>query len=538
MLLVQVDKELAVPKRVIILALLGLALGVTLLGLWHGAFFWALALLGPLLLVAIHDLLQTRRTLLRNYPLIGHGRYLVEDFRHQFRQYLIESDRSGEPFTHEQRALVYRRAKAVDDVLPFGTIRDVYAPGYEWVNHAIQATPRLEREPSVTIGGDTCTRPYSASLFNISALSFGSLSSHAILALNGGARKGGFYHNTGEGGISRFHREPGGDLVWEIGSGYFGCRRKDGGFDPERFAEQACSDQLRMIELKLSQGAKPGGGGLLPGVKVTPELAAARGVPVGRDVLSPSAHSEFSNPPELLAFVARLRELAEGRPVGIKFCLGRRVGFMSLVKAMLETGIVPDFVTVDGSEGGTGAATLELANSVGTPLRDALVFVHNTLRGAGLRPQVRVIASGKIISAYDIARSLALGADLCNSARGMMFALGCIQARRCETNRCPTGVATQDPWRVSGLSVPDKSERVYRYHYSTIEHFLELLAALGLRDPSGLQPEIFHFRVDEHRTQNFADLYPRLEPGALLNGAAVPEWYADPWGRASADRFM
>ncbi|MCP1728458.1 glutamate synthase domain-containing protein 2 [Natronospira proteinivora] len=526
-------------KTLILATLLAVTLLFLTLGLANPAWWWATLALIPLYLIAIHDLYQRRKTLLRNFPILGHGRYLIEDFRHHFRQYLIESDRDGHPFTHEQRALVYRRAKDVNDVLPFGTIQNVYGSDYDWLNHSMQPKPVQHTEPRVRIGGVDCLRPYEASHLNISALSFGSLSDRAIIALNRGAAKGGFYHNTGEGGLSPHHRKGDGDLVWNIGSGYFSCRREDGRFDPDQFRDKACTEQVRMIELKLSQGAKPGGGGILPASKLTRELAETRGVPMGEDVLSPAAHSEFSSPVGLLEFIARLRELSDGRPVGMKLCLGRRVEFMAVVKAMIETGIKPDFITIDGSEGGTGAASLELSNSVGVPLRDALVFVHNTLVGAGLRDEIRLVASGKVISAFDIARNLALGADLCNSARGMMFALGCIQARKCETNRCPTGVATQDPMRVNGISVPDKAERVYRYHQNTIKHLMELMAVTGLEHPGDFRPELFHHRLNERQVISYQDFYPWLEPEALCNGAAdVPEWYAEPWQRAKADSFV
>ena len=525
-------------KAKILLGLVLLTLGVVGLALMRPAWWWTLAPIGLLWLIAAHDLLQRRRTLLRNYPIIGHGRYLIEDFRHHFRQYLIEADTGGEPFTHEQRALVYRRAKGVNDVLPFGTIQELYGPGHEWVNHSMQPKEPPREEVRIQIGGPHCQQPYSASHLNISAMSFGSLSSNAILALNGGAARGGFYHNTGEGGISRYHLEPGGDLVWEIGSGYFGCRTQGGAFDPERFREKAQYDVVRMIEVKLSQGAKPGGGGVLPASKLTRELAEAREVPLGQDVVSPASHKEFDSPVGLLKFIARLRELSGGKPAGFKFCLGRRMEFMAVVKAMLEEDLTPDFITVDGAEGGTGAATLELSNSVGTPLREALVFVHNTLVGAGLRDRIRIIASGKTISAFDIARNLALGADLCNSGRGMMFGLGCIQARKCETNRCPTGVATQDPILVNGLSVPDKTERICRYHQKTIYHLLELTAVAGFDRPEQLTPELFHHRVDERRVKSYQDFYPWLETGSLrASPDRVHEWYAEPWKRARPDYF-
>lgn len=511
--------------------------GVALSLLGHTAGPWVLGLALIFDGIAIHDLVQRRKTLLRNYPVLGHGRYIIEDFRHHFRQYLIESDRDGEPFTHEQRALVYRRAKGANDVLPFGTIQDVYGSDYEWLNHSMAPAEPLREEPRIRIGGPDCRAPYDASHLNVSAMSFGSLSGRAISALNNGARMGGFYHNTGEGGISRYHRQ-GGDLVWQIGSGYFGCRARDGGFDPELFQEKATGEQVRMIEIKLSQGAKPGGGGILPACKLNREIAEAREVPMGQDVLSPGAHSTFRTPIEMLEFLARLRSLSGGKPVGLKLCLGRRVEFMATAKAMLETGILPDFITIDGSEGGTGAAPLELSNAVGVPLRNAIVFVHNTLTGAGLRDRIRLIASGKVISAFDIARNLALGADLCNSARGMMFSLGCIQARKCETNRCPTGVATQDPMRANGLSVPDKSERVHRFHQNTIRHLLELVSVTGLDHPGQFTPDLFHRRINAREVTSYLSFYPWLAADALVNGHEdVPEWYAEPWRRASPQQF-
>ena len=525
--------------KTITLSLLSLFTLFLLLAVLAGEIAWGWLLLpGLLWAITMHDLMQRRKTLLRNFPLFGHGRYLIEDFRHHFRQYLVESDRDGAPFNHEQRALVYRRAKGVNDVLPFGTIQDVYGANYDWLNHSMRPSEMLSDEPRVTIGGRDCSQPYSASHLNISAMSFGALSGRAIAALNRGAKLGGFSHNTGEGGISAYHREGGGDLVWGLGTAYFGCRRKDGRFDPEQFSDKAGEEQVRMIELKLSQGAKPGGGGILPASKLSSEIAEARGVTLGRDVISPRAHPEFDSPRGLLEFIATLRSLSGGKPVGMKLCLGRRAEFMAVVKAMVETGIRPDFITVDGSEGGTGAAPLELSNSVGAPLRDALVFIHNTLTGAGLRDDIRIIAAGKVISAFDIARNIALGADLCNSARGMMFALGCIQARKCETNRCPTGVATQDPFRTSGLNVPDKAERVRRYHAYTIKHLLELMAVTGLDHPGDFTPELFHHRMNERKIISYRQFYPWLQPGCLLDGAAsVPEWYAEPWSRATPDSF-
>lgn len=502
---------------------------------WRPA-LWAFVVVGPLAVVLAYDMLQKSHTILRNYPGVGHIRYMLEDFRHQFRQYLIQSDNEGDPFTHEQRALVYRRAKAVNDVLPFGTIRNVYSEGYEWINHSVAAREVAEEEPRIRIGGPQCDRPYLASRLNISAMSFGSLSSHAVLALNGGARLGNFAHNTGEGGISRYHREPGGDLVWEIGSGYFGCRTADGRFDPGLFEDQARPDQVKMIELKLSQGAKPGGGGILPAEKLTRDIAEARRVPMGRDVVSPASHTAFRTPVEMLEFMARLRQLSGGKPVGFKLCVGQPSQVMAICKAMLETGIHPDFVTVDGGEGGTGAAPLELSNHMGMPMHEGLLIVHNALTGIGLRDRIRVIVAGKVISGFDMAARIAMGADACYSARGMMFALGCIQARRCHTNRCPTGVATQDPWRVHGLEVGDKTRRVANYHKNTIRHLLKVVAAAGLDHPGQLCPDILYHRVSGTETRSYRDMCDYLEDGALVSGA-VPERYRRAWEAASARSF-
>ncbi|MFM8767253.1 MAG: FMN-binding glutamate synthase family protein, partial [Rubrivivax sp.] len=426
---------------------------------------WALP--GALLTaLGIHDLAQTRHAILRNYPVIGHLRFLLEFIRPEIRQYFIESDRDAIPFSRQQRALVYQRAKGVSDKRPFGTQLDVHEEGYEWINHSLAPTHIASHDFRVTIGqgGTSCTQPYAASLFNLSAMSFGALSANAILALNAGAKKGGFAHDTGEGSISVHHRAHGGDLIWEIGSGYFGCRDEQGRFSEARFVENALDAQVKMIEIKLSQGAKPGHGGVLPGPKVTPEIAQARGVPVGTDCVSPAAHSAFSTPREMMEFIERLRQLSGGKPVGFKLCIGHPWEWFGICKAMLETGLLPDFIVVDGAEGGTGAAPLEFTDHIGSPVQEGLLLVHNTLTGLDLRSRIRIGSAGKVISAFDIARMRALGADWCNSARGFMFALGCIQAQTCHTGHCPTGVTTQDPARQRALVVPDKAERVYRFH--------------------------------------------------------------------------
>ncbi|MEL7448755.1 MAG: FMN-binding glutamate synthase family protein [Pseudomonadota bacterium] len=498
---------------------------------------WAFVILGPVLLLTAYDMLQKRHTILRNYPLIGHVRYILEDARHHIRQYLIQGDKEGDPFTRPQRAVVYQRAKNVSDVQPFGSLQDMYSEGHEWMQHSIAPVDIDDDDPRVVFGNEACTQPYNASLLNISAMSFGSLSANAILALNGGARQGGFAHDTGEGGLSEFHLAPGGDLIWEIGTGYFGCRTADGDFDPEQFRDKAAIDQVRMLELKLSQGAKPGGGGILPGAKVTPEIARARGVPEGKSVHSPARHKVFSTPIEMMEFIQRMRELGGGKPVGFKLCIGRHSQFMALCKAMLETGIAPDFITIDGAEGGTGAAPVELTDRVGEPLREGLMFAHNALVGAGLRNRVRLIACGKIINGYDMASRMAIGADTVSSARGMMFALGCIQARRCHANTCPTGVATQDPWRSSGLVVSDKTQRVANFHHNTIKHLLKIQSACGIQHAADLNPGHLMRRVSPTLVNSYEDLFPWLEPNALAEGGDVPVMYARAWSQGNPTSF-
>ncbi|MGB0715114.1 MAG: FMN-binding glutamate synthase family protein [Phycisphaerae bacterium] len=498
----------------------------------------AYLLLVCLVLAALgtYDRAQRKHAVLRNFPVIGRFRYLLESIRPEINQYFIESNTDGTPFNRELRSLSYQRAKRARETVPFGTQRDVYESGYEWINHSLEATRPAETEPRVTIGEGTTSRPYEASLLNISAMSFGSLSDAAVRALNGGARIGKFYHNTGEGSISRYHLEPGGDLVWQIGTGYFGCRNKDGSFDPEAFADRAAPDAVRMIEIKLSQGAKPGHGGILPAAKITKEIAGIRGVPMGYDVVSPPAHSAFSTPKELLNFVVQLRELSNGKPVGIKLCLGHPAEFLSLCKAMHETGHVPDFISVDGGEGGTGAAPLEFSNSIGAPLTEGLYIVHAALTGFGLRQKTKIIASGKIITGFHMASRLAAGADLCNAARGFMFALGCIQARRCNSNVCPVGVATQDRKLIRGLDVEDKTERVASYHHQTVHAFLELLAAAGLRDPAELRPWHIQRRVSAREVRNYAEIYAYPEEGSFVNGTP-PEPFAEWLSLCDVDHF-
>jgi glutamate synthase domain-containing protein 2 len=498
---------------------------------------WSLLVVGPLLLVGIHDSLQRKHTVLRNFPIVGHGRYLLEMVRPEIQQYFIENNIDAFPIEREYRSIVYQRAKGELETRPYGTQRDVYRIGYEWAGHSIAAHPAADEMPRVSIGGSDCRQPYSASILNISALSFGAVSKHAVLALNRGAAKGGFAHNTGEGGISSYHLEAGGDLVWQIGTGYFGCRTPDGGFDGTRFQEQARQENVRMIELKLSQGAKPGYGGVLPGIKVSPEIAAIRGIPAGETIVSPPGHNTFSTPIELLEFIAKLRDLAAGKPVGFKLCIGRRSDFFAICKAMLETRILPDFITVDGGEGGTGAAPLEFTNSMGMPARDAWLFVHSALRGVLLRDSIRIIASGKILTGFHIILAFALGADLCASARGMMLALGCIQSLRCNTNHCPTGITTQNPSLVYGLDVTDKAERVFRYHRETVRGVLELLGAMGLDRLDEIRPHHIFRRIDDLRVRHFGELYDVLEPGQLIDNCEVPEGIRDDWNHCRPDRW-
>ena len=518
-----------------------LAIGFPIIiGIW--AIYWVHALWllvpgAPLIAVGLHDVLQTRHSLLRIYPVIGHGRYLLEEVRPEIQQYFVESNIDGTPYNRELRSLIYQRAKQARDTIPFGTQRDVQRIGYEWLTHSLSPRPVPEVEPRIKVGGPDCKKPYLASHLNISGMSYGSLSDNAIRALNLGAKLGGFAHNTGEGSISPYHLENGGDLIWQIGTGYFGCRTADGKFDPGGFAERAQIDNVKMIEVKLSQGAKPGHGGILPGSKVTREIAAIRSVPLGEDVLSPPAHPAFDSPIGLLEFVAQLRELSGGKPVGFKLCVGHRSEFLGICKAMLQTGITPDFITVDGAEGGTGAAPAELTNSVGMPLRDGLLFVNSALRGVKLRHQIRVIGAGKIVTGFHMVRAIALGADMCNSARAMMFALGCIQARRCNSNDCPVGVATQERHRSQGLVVSDKGPRVYRYHQDTIHAFLELIASNGLAGPADIRPRNVLRRVNATTIKPFAEVYEYLPQGCLLNTDGVPEGWRDRWERASAERF-
>ncbi|WP_435818795.1 FMN-binding glutamate synthase family protein [Kitasatospora cineracea] len=497
--------------------------------------WFAAAPLLALAALAVADVLQVRHSVLRNYPVLGHLRFALEDVRPEVQQYFVERNVDGRPFDRDTRSIVYQRAKGTDAEEPFGTELDLYEPGREFLVPSLAPVAVPEEAPRVRVGGPDCTRPYDMALLNVSAMSFGSLSANAVLALNTGAALGGFAHDTGEGGLSEYHLRPGGDLVWEIGTGYFGCRTGDGGFDPAQFAEKAAHPQVRCVSLKLGQGAKPGIGGVLPGPKVNAEIARVRGVPQGETVVSPPYHRVFSTPRELVLFLARMRELADGKPVGFKLCVGSRQQFLAVCKAMLSEGVTPDFIVVDGAEGGTGAAPLEFADHLGMPLTEGLLTVHDALLGTGLRDRVRIGASGKVATGSDLVKRLVQGADYTNAARAMMFALGCIQAQRCHTNTCPVGVATQDPRRARALHVGDKSQRVARYQEATVKSALQIMAAMGVDDPSGLHPRMLRRRLDQRTVRSYADLHPPMAAGRLLDGP--PESWARDWHEADPDRF-
>ena len=522
--------------RFYIVGTLGFLAVVTIIaGAIGGPGWWVLvAVLLLLLAVGCHDLVQKKHSILRNYPVLGHMRFLMEDIRPELQQYFIERNYDGRPFDRNTRSSIYQRAKGLKEEQPFGTERDVNEPGYEYLVHSTKPVDVPDAEPRVTIGGPHCTQPYSMALMNVSAMSFGALSANALMALNSGARLGGFAHDTGEGGLSTYHRQ-GGDLVWEIGSGYFGARTDDGDFDPDKFRDTAADDQVKMVSLKLSQGAKPGIGGVLPGAKVTREIADARGVPAGEKCVSPSYHRVFSTPRELVLFVARMRELAGGKPAGFKLCLGSRTDFLAICKAMLAEGVTPDFIVVDGGEGGTGAAPLEYEDHIGTPLTEGLMTVHNALVGVGLRDRVKVGASGKVATGIDIVKRMVQGADYTNSARAMMMAVGCIQAQTCHTNTCPVGVATQDPKRMRALDVGDKTQRVFHYQRQTVAQAGQVLASMGLTGADQLRPSMLRRRVDHERVLSYADLFHHLAPGELLDSAPTA-WRAD-WELADPDTF-
>ncbi|MFT4076439.1 MAG: FMN-binding glutamate synthase family protein [Asticcacaulis sp.] len=515
------------------LTLLSLALGCTL----NPEFAWPLVILLPLTLLGLYDLFQTRHSILRNYPLMGHFRFIFEYIRPEIRQYLIEDERDPLPFSRDQRAIVYQRAKNASDMRPFGTVLDTAATGYGWVSHSVMPVEIKDADFRIDIGGAACTQPYNASILNISGMSFGAIGRNAILALNTGAKMGNFAHDTGEGSISPYHREGGGDIIWQVATGYFGCRTKDGHFDPDLFARTAADPQVKMIELKLSQGAKPGHGGVLPRAKITPEIAATRLIDTTQDCISPSRHSAFSTPIEMMAFIQQLRTLSGGKPVGIKMCVGHRFEVLAIIKAMLETGIRPDFIVIDGGEGGTGAAPMELSDHVGLPLTEGLSFMHNALTGAGLRDELKLGASGKMVSAFDFCRIHALGADYVMAARAFMFSLGCVQARACHTNKCPTGITTQDKNRQRALVVADKAPRVASFHRNTLGAIAQVVGAAGLSHPQDLRPWHLHMRSTTGEVVRGDVAYQKLAPGVLLTGG-VDDRLQREWDRASAETFM
>lgn len=519
-------------------ALISTALTIIVAYFWQ-PFLWFFTILLPIILLGFYDMFQTKHAIMRTFPLVGRGRYWMEWLRPKIYQYFVESDIDGRPFNRTERSIVYQRAKKEVDSTPFGTQLDVYEEGYEWMNHSIAAKSfkELDHNPRIVIGGSDCLQPYSASVYNVSAMSFGSLSTNAVLALNGGALIGGFAHNTGEGGISPHHLSQGGDLIYQIGTGYFGSRDKAGNFSPEAFRATASHTSVKMIELKLSQGAKPGHGGILPAKKNTPEIAKIRGVEPGTEVLSPPYHSAFDDPISLCQLLGQMRELSGGKPVGFKLCVGHKSEFLAICKAMVKTGIKPDFITVDGGEGGTGAAPLEFSNFVGMPFKEALAFVHDALTGFDLRKDIKILAAGKIVSGFHILRAIALGADACYSARAMMMALGCIQALECNKNTCPTGVATQDPELVKGLVVDDKKVRVANFHKSTIHSFVELMGAAGLSSPSQIRRSMINRRVTVSDSKRYDELYPYLKCGCLLNEQTIPAHWRPYMNEADPQSF-
>lgn len=516
----------------LVLSALCLYLGVR----GHGAWLWGLLLSVPVLAIGIYDRLQRRWTITRNYPVAGRIRWLFYKLRPYLRSYIVEDDLSGTPYSFDARNLVHARARGETDTHPFGTERDTNSNNYHWLMHSIAPAGRIEEDPRVEVGNAQTGQPYSASVFNISAMSFGSLSANAIRAMNIGAKQGGYYHDSGEGGLSDHHLAHGGDLVWELGSGYFGARDRDGNFDPERFRDGAANDQVKMTEIKLSQGAKPGHGGMLPGAKVTEEIARVRGIPAHQDCLSPAAHPAFSTPVQMLEFAAQMRELSGGKPVGLKLCIGQPYEVFAIMKAILQTGIRPEFIVVDGGEGGTGAAPLELSDWVGMPLTDGLILMRNALVGCGLKNDIRLAAAGKVYSGMGLARNLALGADWCNAARAFMFSVGCIQAMRCHLDTCPTGVTTQDKGRQHGLIPEVQGPRSARFHAKTVHALAEMVRAAGLEHPRDLQPHHLMHRVGPEKAQPIDRIHAFLPEGILLD-APEDTLYCEWWEAAQADSF-
>jgi glutamate synthase domain-containing protein 2 len=525
-------------KLFVLFSIFTSALLIALSFRWIDALFGFL-LLAPIVYMGVIDMIQVKQSIRRNFPVLGRLRYVFEDLRPKIQQYFVESDTDGSPINRNERSVIYQRAKKQIDTIPFGTQLNVYAEGYEWMTHSIAPKDfhKMDHNPRVRFGGKECTQPYDMSVLNVSAMSFGSLSKNAILSLNAGAKIGGFAHNTGEGGLSPYHLEPGGDVIWQIGTGYFGARTEDGNFSGDAFQKNAAKPTVKMIEIKLSQGAKPGHGGILPAAKNTPEIAAIRLVKAGTTVFSPPYHSAFGTPTELILFVKKLRDLSSGKPIGFKLCVGRKSEFLSICKAMVKLKIYPDFITIDGGEGGTGAAPPEFTNFVGMPLLDALAFVDNALRGFGIRNEMKLIASGKILTGFHMVRAMALGADTCNTARAMMMALGCIQALECNKNTCPTGVATQDPYFMKGLVVEDKKGRVANYHKNTVESFVELIGASGLDHPDKINRSHVYRRVFMNMVKTYEEIYPTVPEGCLLENGDAPFEYEDYLKKASAESF-
>jgi glutamate synthase domain-containing protein 2 len=522
-------RDHALSRNLLLLVSLAGTLVSIAVGTRYPTGLWILPISLPVLVLALVDLFQTKHSLRRNYPASARFRWLFEWLRPFLRAYIVESDLDGRPFSHDERALVYARAKGDVSTHPFGTELDVYSDEYEWLAHSIAPSRHAPKDTRVHVGSEQCSRPYEASRLNISAMSFGALGANAIEALNLGAKIGGFYHDTGEGGLSLYHLKHGGDIVWEVGSGYFGCRDGEGRFDGTRFAERAAHEAVKMTEIKLSQGAKPGHGGLLPGPKVTHEIAQTRDVPEGQDCLSPPWHSAFSTPIELIEFAGRMRDLSGGKPVGIKLCVGYPHELFAVVKAMLETGIVLDFIVIDGAEGGTGAAPTELSDRVGMPLREGLIIARNALVGTNLKGKVKLAASGKVNSGAGIAMNAALGADWCNAARSFMFSLGCVQSMRCHTDTCPTGVATQSPARQRALVIPEKAERVARFQRSTLDALHDIVVACGLDTPDQFTPDGLRQRISAVEMRSMDELYAFVESGELLDGARdlrTARWWA------------
>ena len=522
-------RDHAFTRNILLISGLVLTTVALLLAAERPATLWLLVLSLPITIVAVFDLVQLQHSLRRNYPASARMRWFFEWLRPFVRSYLVESDLDGRPFSHDERALVYARAKGEISSHPFGTELDVYARDYKWLAHSIAPSRNAEGCTRVNVGTEQCSRPYQAARLNISAMSFGALGANAIEALNLGAKIGGFYHDTGEGGLSEYHLKHGGDLVWEIGSGYFGCRNRQGHFDPEAFQDNTQRDQVVMIEIKLSQGAKPGLGGLLPAAKVTREIAEVRNVQAGRDCTSPPYHTAFSTPIELVQFAAKLRELSGGKPVGLKLCIGYPHELFAVVKAMLETEIFVDFLVIDGAEGGTGSAPIELSDRVGMPLREGLILARNALVGANLKSKIRLAAAGKVNSGAAIAMNAALGADWCNAARAFMFSLGCVQSLRCHTDTCPTGVATQSPARQRGLVVPEKAERVARFQKATLDALHDIVVACGLNSPDEFTPDSFRQRISPMEMRSMDEVFHFMEPGELLDGPRddrLARWWA------------